>query len=55
MDYPLGKALAGHLEYYVTQLSYKIDTGRESALEMLATIYSTFPQVILFYMLFEIE
>lgn len=46
MDYPQGAAITSHLEYFVTQLSYSIDTGRESALEMLATIFTTFPQVI---------
>ncbi|XP_063423263.1 small subunit processome component 20 homolog isoform X1 [Mytilus trossulus] len=47
MDYPQGAAITSHLEYFVTQLSYSIDTGRESALEMLATIFTTFPQVML--------
>ncbi|XP_071486924.1 small subunit processome component 20 homolog [Diadema antillarum] len=47
LDYPLGKKLKRHLEFYVKQLSFSIETGRESALEMLATIYSTFPQKLL--------
>lgn len=47
MDYPLGKKLIKHLEFFLTQLSYHIDIGRESALEMLATIFSSFPQTIL--------
>lgn len=46
-EYPLGKLLNKHLEYYVTQLSYDMEMGRESALEMLATIFSSFPQVFL--------
>lgn len=47
LEYPLGKLLNKHLEYYVTQLSYEMEMGRESALEMLATIFSSFPQVFL--------
>lgn len=47
LEYPLGKLLNKHLEYYVTQLSYEMEMGRESALEMLATIFSSFPQVVL--------
>lgn len=47
LEYPLGKHLNKHLEYYVTQLSYEMEMGRESALEMLATIFSSFPQVFL--------
>jgi U3 small nucleolar RNA-associated protein 20 len=45
LEYPLGKLLNKHLEYYVTQLSYEMEMGRESALEMLATVFSAFPQV----------
>ena len=33
------------LEFYVVQLSYEYESGRESALEMLATIFNTFPIV----------
>ncbi|XP_060070430.1 small subunit processome component 20 homolog [Ylistrum balloti] len=47
MDYPLGKKLIKHLEFFITQLSYDLDAGRESALEMLATIFSSFPQTLL--------
>ncbi|XP_078326712.1 small subunit processome component 20 homolog isoform X1 [Crassostrea virginica] len=47
LEYPLGKLLNKHLEYYITQLSYEMEMGRESALEMLATIFSSFPQKIL--------
>ncbi|XP_062575188.1 small subunit processome component 20 homolog [Saccostrea cucullata] len=47
LEYPLGKLLDKHLEFYVTQLSYEMEMGRESALEMLATIFSSFPQNIL--------
>ncbi|KAK3603374.1 hypothetical protein CHS0354_025985 [Potamilus streckersoni] len=44
LDYPLGKKLQKHLEFYVTQLSYETEAGRESTLELLATVFTTFPQ-----------
>ncbi|XP_023930047.1 small subunit processome component 20 homolog [Lingula anatina] len=47
LDYPLGKQLKKHLEFYVTNLQFELESGRESALEMLATIFSSFPQNIL--------
>ncbi|XP_063970096.1 small subunit processome component 20 homolog [Lytechinus pictus] len=47
LDYPLGKKLKRHLEFYVKQLSFSVESGRESALEMLATIFSSFPQKLL--------
>ena len=45
LDYPLGKKLKNHLEFFVNQIAYPMESGRESSLEMLATIFSAFPQV----------
>lgn len=45
LDYPLGKNLKNHLEFYVIHLEYEQESGRQSALEMLACIFDTFPQV----------
>ncbi|XP_046556646.1 LOW QUALITY PROTEIN: small subunit processome component 20 homolog [Haliotis rubra] len=48
LDYPQkNAALAKHMEYYVTQLTYELEEGRVSALEMLATIFSNFPVKVL--------
>uniref|UniRef100_A0A3Q3F398 UTP20 small subunit processome component n=1 Tax=Kryptolebias marmoratus TaxID=37003 RepID=A0A3Q3F398_KRYMA len=43
LDYPLGKKLKRHVDFVVAQLEH--DTGRESVLEMLASIFQTFPQL----------
>ena len=47
LDYPLGTKLKGYLEFYIVQLNYEHESGRESALEMLATVFSSFPQKVL--------
>uniref|UniRef100_A0A3Q2Q9V5 UTP20 small subunit processome component n=1 Tax=Fundulus heteroclitus TaxID=8078 RepID=A0A3Q2Q9V5_FUNHE len=47
LDYPLGRKLKNHLGYVVAQLEQ--DTGRESALELLASIFQMFPQQTLLW------
>ncbi|XP_041354948.1 small subunit processome component 20 homolog [Gigantopelta aegis] len=47
LDYLLGRKLIKHLEYFVAQLSYSVESGRESTLEMMATMFSTFPEKLL--------
>ncbi|CAL7939981.1 unnamed protein product [Xylocopa violacea] len=43
MEYPLGKHLNKHIAFYLTQLSYEMQPGRLSALEMLYSIVTGFP------------
>jgi U3 small nucleolar RNA-associated protein 20 len=46
LEYSLAeKKLVKFLEFYIVQLNYEFENGRESALEMMATIFSTFPTV----------
>eukprot|EP00794_Sanderia_malayensis_P003704 gene3704-4224_t len=43
LDYPLGKKSEKYLEFYINQLEYEWETGRQSALEMIALIFKHFP------------
>ncbi|KAL6428059.1 hypothetical protein ACFW04_008441 [Cataglyphis niger] len=43
MEYPLGKHLDKHIYFYLKQLSYNLQPGRLSALEMIHTIVTGFP------------
>lgn len=46
LEYSLAeKKLVKFLEFYIVQLNYEFENGRESALEMMATIFGTFPTV----------
>nr|CAD7588809.1 unnamed protein product [Timema genevievae] len=47
MDYPLGKKLTKHLGFHMSQLNYEMKPGRESVLEMIHTIITTFPLPVL--------
>ncbi|XP_069689745.1 small subunit processome component 20 homolog isoform X2 [Periplaneta americana] len=43
MDYPLGKKLEHHLAFYISQLNYEVQSGRESVLEMMLSVITSFP------------
>lgn len=45
MDYPIGKALNGHIQFYLSQLDYEVQNGRESAMEMIILLIKTLPPV----------
>jgi U3 small nucleolar RNA-associated protein 20 len=45
LEYPLGKGLDTHLNFVVSQLEYEVTSGRESAVEILSSIFTKFPEV----------
>lgn len=45
MDYPMGSRLETHLGFYISQMSYEMQYGRESAIEMVQTLIHSFPIV----------
>lgn len=45
MDYPLGKKLDRHIAFYLAQLRYHMEFGRQSALEMIQSFINSFPYV----------
>ncbi|KMR04659.1 small subunit processome component 20-like protein [Lasius niger] len=47
MEYPLGKHLDKHIYFYLKQLSYEVQPGRLSALEMIHAIVTGFPLKVL--------
>lgn len=47
MEYPLGKHLEKHINFYLAQLRYETQPGRLSALEMIHTIITGFPLKVL--------
>ncbi|CAI8031672.1 Small subunit processome component 20 homolog [Geodia barretti] len=47
MDYPLGKKLKKILDFYVCNLSYEDQNGRESVVEFFSLIFSKFPDLLI--------
>lgn len=43
MDYPLGKKIQGFIEFFLTNMSYEMHKGRESAINILHSIAKRFP------------
>ncbi|EFA12725.1 small subunit processome component 20 homolog [Tribolium castaneum] len=44
LDYPLGHQVENHVSFYLNQMSYEMQYGRESAIEMISTLISSFPK-----------
>ncbi|XP_050524775.1 small subunit processome component 20 homolog [Daktulosphaira vitifoliae] len=47
MDYPIKKSLNGHIQFFLSQLEYELQNGRESALEMIILLVKTLPPNVL--------
>lgn len=45
LEYPLGKKLDTFVSFYISQLNYELQFGRESALEMIGGFINSFPLV----------
>lgn len=45
MEYPLGRKLDRHVSFYIAQLGYDTQSGRESAMEMILSLINSFPMV----------
>lgn len=45
LEYPLGKKLDNFISFYMSQLNYELQFGRESALEMIKGFINAFPIV----------
>ncbi|XP_031621023.1 small subunit processome component 20 homolog [Contarinia nasturtii] len=43
MDYPLGKKVEGFIEFFISNLNYELQSGRESAISILHSIVKRFP------------
>lgn len=43
MDYPLGKKVDGFTEFFISNLNYELQSGRESAITILHSIVKRFP------------
>ncbi|KAK7107774.1 small subunit processome component 20 homolog [Littorina saxatilis] len=46
-DYPLGKKMEKHFQFYIRQLTYDHEDGRMSALKLLRAVFSSFDETIL--------
>ncbi|XP_022902088.2 small subunit processome component 20 homolog [Onthophagus taurus] len=43
LDYPIGKKLDTYLSFYLSQLKFELQTGRESAIEMIQNLITSLP------------